>query len=319
MRKKLQIFVSSTYLDLKEERQACVETILKAGHIPAGMELFSAGDESQLELIKRWIEDSDVFLLILGGRYGSIEPKSQLSYIEYEYRYAIELKKPFFSLVMSEEYLNQKAKKARKKVTEYIERINYQKYQDFKQFVLRSISQYFSSVDQIKLEVSLSLNIIQSRHGLNGWIKFDEIPDISNALEKIQHLTNQNKVLEDEIKNIRTSRDMMIGIHFYDTIVANLESIEIVIPPRISRSDAEAKYSLLEIFMTYHKELEAGISNGTNASDLHIFLMQNIVSHLEKYTLVEIYPKKNDGWKHIRMSKNGEKLYYRHLLDKFDT
>lgn len=43
MYKKLQVFVSSTYTDLIEERQAAVEAILDAGHIPAGMELFKAG------------------------------------------------------------------------------------------------------------------------------------------------------------------------------------------------------------------------------------------------------------------------------------
>ena len=73
--KKLQIFVSSTYSDLISERQACVETILSLGHIPAGMELFAAGSESQLETIKRWIDNCDVYMLIVGGRYGSLEPK----------------------------------------------------------------------------------------------------------------------------------------------------------------------------------------------------------------------------------------------------
>ena len=38
--KKMQIFVSSTYEDLKDERQKMVEAILDAGHIPAGMEIF---------------------------------------------------------------------------------------------------------------------------------------------------------------------------------------------------------------------------------------------------------------------------------------
>jgi len=66
--KKLQVFISSTYDDLKEERQAAVQAILRAGHIPAGMELFAAGDESQMRVIERWIENSDVFLLILGSR-----------------------------------------------------------------------------------------------------------------------------------------------------------------------------------------------------------------------------------------------------------
>jgi CRP-like cAMP-binding protein len=50
---------------MRRERQAVVEAILKAGHIPAGMELFAAGDESQLETIYRWIDESDVFMLIL--------------------------------------------------------------------------------------------------------------------------------------------------------------------------------------------------------------------------------------------------------------
>jgi tetratricopeptide (TPR) repeat protein len=43
MKRKLQIFVSSTYSDLKGERQAAVEAILRSGNIPAGMELFAAG------------------------------------------------------------------------------------------------------------------------------------------------------------------------------------------------------------------------------------------------------------------------------------
>ncbi len=76
IKKRLQVFVSSTFSDLRDERQAAVEAILSVGHIPAGMELFAAGDESQMDVIKQWIDESDVYLLILGGRYGSIEPKS---------------------------------------------------------------------------------------------------------------------------------------------------------------------------------------------------------------------------------------------------
>jgi len=53
VRKRLQVFVSSTFSDLRDERQAAVEAILVAGHIPAGMELFTSGDESQMEAIKQ--------------------------------------------------------------------------------------------------------------------------------------------------------------------------------------------------------------------------------------------------------------------------
>jgi|ERR1041385_546458 hypothetical protein len=104
-RNRLQVFVSSTFTDLREERQAAVEAILSAGHIPAGMELFAAGNESQMEAIRQWIDESDVFLLILGGRYGSIEPKSGKSYIHLEYEHALSKGKPLFACVIADEAL----------------------------------------------------------------------------------------------------------------------------------------------------------------------------------------------------------------------
>ena len=104
MNKKLQVFVSSTYVDLIDERQAAVEAILDAGHIPAGMELFKAGNESQLKTIYKWIDNSDVYMLILGGRYGSIEQETNMSYTELEYRYALSKNIPVFAVVLSESF-----------------------------------------------------------------------------------------------------------------------------------------------------------------------------------------------------------------------
>ena len=53
---KYQVFVGSTYEDLKEERSQVIKAILEMGHIPVGMEMFSAGDEQQWKLIARQIE-----------------------------------------------------------------------------------------------------------------------------------------------------------------------------------------------------------------------------------------------------------------------
>ena len=71
MDKRYQVFVSSTYADLKEERRAVIQTVVELDCIPAGMELFPAADEEQLAFIKRVIDDCDYYLLIIGGRYGS--------------------------------------------------------------------------------------------------------------------------------------------------------------------------------------------------------------------------------------------------------
>lgn len=106
--KKLQVFISSTYEDMKLERQQAVQEILAAGHIPAGMELFASENDKQWAVIQRWIRESDVFLILLGGRYGSIEPISQKSYIHREFEYAVSKRKPIMSVVISNKYLEKK-------------------------------------------------------------------------------------------------------------------------------------------------------------------------------------------------------------------
>ena len=98
MEKKYQIFVSSTYEDLTEERSIVMETILKLEQIPIGMEMFNAGDEEQWEIIKRTIDNSDYYLVIIGDRYGSTTDKG-LSYTEKEYNYAVESGKPVLTFI----------------------------------------------------------------------------------------------------------------------------------------------------------------------------------------------------------------------------
>jgi len=89
MEKRFQVFVSSTWADLEEERQQVIQTLMEMDCIPAGMELFPAADEEQWEFIKKVINDCDYYLLIIGGRYGSTTEEG-ISYTEKEYDYAVE-------------------------------------------------------------------------------------------------------------------------------------------------------------------------------------------------------------------------------------
>lgn len=68
MDKKFQVFISSTYEDLKNERQKVQDIILSMYQIPIGMEMFSAADEEQWEIIKDHIDNSDFYVLIIGHR-----------------------------------------------------------------------------------------------------------------------------------------------------------------------------------------------------------------------------------------------------------
>lgn len=173
MDKKLQVFISSTYEDLKDERQAAVEAILDAGHIPAGMELFKAGNESQLKTIYRWIDESDVYMLILGGRYGSIESKSGKSYTHLEYEYALSKNMPVFAVVLSENFLTNKINSQKLRLSNVMEQKAPDKYQSFKSLVMSKIIREVDDCKDIKLAIHTTLNEFAKEYDLIGWIRSD--------------------------------------------------------------------------------------------------------------------------------------------------
>lgn len=86
--KKYQVFISSTYSDLIEERRKAIDAVLMTNCMPAGMEAFSASDEKQFDVIKRVIDLCDYYVLIIANRYGSIFPGKEISYTEMEFEYA---------------------------------------------------------------------------------------------------------------------------------------------------------------------------------------------------------------------------------------
>jgi hypothetical protein len=161
MNKKYQVFISSTYLDMRAERQAAVEAILDAGHIPAGMELFAATDKEQMEVIRGWIDQSDIFMLILGGRYGAIEPESGKSYIHLEYEHAVSTGKPFFALYMPDEALNKKVMSAGKDV---MEQNDTKAFNEFRKTVKSKLCSEIEDVKDIKINVPKSIrNLAETR------------------------------------------------------------------------------------------------------------------------------------------------------------
>jgi len=105
---KYQAFVSSTYNDLREEREQVVKAVLEMGHIPVGMEMFSAADEQQWQIIRRHIESSDYYVVIVAHRYGSLE--GDRSYTEKEYDYAVECGIPVLGFIIDESVSWQPAK-----------------------------------------------------------------------------------------------------------------------------------------------------------------------------------------------------------------
>jgi uncharacterized protein YjbI with pentapeptide repeats len=173
-----------------------------AGHIPAGMELFAAGDQSQMQVIKQWIDESDVYLLILGGRYGSIESTSQKSYIHLEYEYAIERNKPFFVIVITDTHLEEKVKTHGSQV---METEHGQKLRDFKNIVRSRMVRFWSNPLEIKLAIYETLNKFSDRPDVVGWVPGNEAINTGPAIEEFARLTKENTELRQQLASLSTA------------------------------------------------------------------------------------------------------------------
>lgn len=201
MNKKLQVFVSSTYTDLIEERQAAVQAILDAGHIPAGMELFKAGNESQLKTIYKWIDESDVYMLILGGRYGTVESKSGKSYTQLEYEYALSKDIPVFAVVLNESFLTKKVNSLG--LTNAMEQIAPDKYQTFKSLVMSKIIREVEDCKDIKIAIHTTLNEFIHEYNLTGWVRNNNENDTLQLLKDNANLLKENNSLNKHIQKLQ--------------------------------------------------------------------------------------------------------------------
>lgn len=162
MKKKFQVFISSTYTDLIEERQRAVTAVLDSNHIPAGMELFKANNQDQMKVIRQWIDESDVFMLILGGRYGSLDPATQKSYTHLEYEYALEKNMPIFTLILTEQMIKDKYTNSNRSFDDFREIKSPKKLASFiEQTKTGSVVKYLENIFQIDSAVMGSLRFLR--------------------------------------------------------------------------------------------------------------------------------------------------------------
>lgn len=196
MEKRFQVFVSSTFQDLQEERQEVMHALLELDCIPSGMELFPAANETQWELIKRVIDDCDYYLLILGGRYGSIGPDG-LSYTEMEYDYALSIGKPTVAFIHRDpgEIAANKTEKSEE---------NQEKLSRFRKKVEKKLCKHWASAPDLGSVVSRSLVQLIKREPAVGWVRANELADRDATMELLR-LRNQVDELKRELAATRTS------------------------------------------------------------------------------------------------------------------
>lgn len=224
MDKKYQVFISSTYLDLIPEREKARDVILSMYHFPIGMEMFSAADEEQWEIIKETIDSSDYYVLIIGKRYGSTipndKPDAGISYTEKEYRYALSQGIPILtfikkdSAVTADKIETDPANAA--KLQALIEEIKSSREAD-----------WFENVDELGTKITLALYKQFNRQKRPGWVRGDRI-DVDASLNEIVQLNQQVRELAEENKQLKASIEqrkpiLRISLQYVGTIGTPLE------------------------------------------------------------------------------------------------
>lgn len=196
MDKRYQVFVSSTFRDLEDERQEVMHALLELDCIPSGMELFPAANDTQWDLIKRVIDDCDYYILIIAGRYGSLNSEG-LSYTEAEYRYALERQKPTIAFlhrdpgkIIADNSETSPEGKA--------------KLQAFRELAQQKLCKYWDSSQELGSVVSRSLiQLIKSTPAI-GWVRANELAS-QDATKELLQLRRTVEDLRAELASARIS------------------------------------------------------------------------------------------------------------------
>lgn len=170
--------------------------------MPAGMELFPATDASAWLLIKDVIDASDYYVLIIGGRYGSLD-ETGIGYTEKEYDYAIATKKPVVPLLFENPDNLPRDKTETDAAT-------WKRLSSFREKVeKRHTCVYWKNSDDLKARVIVGLTSVIKRQPMIGWVRADEVPTGATLVEV---LTLRNRVAELESASVDRNSGPPAGI-----------------------------------------------------------------------------------------------------------
>lgn len=192
MEKRYQVFVSSTFTDLEDERSKAFSCIMGLDFFPAGMEIFPAADEEQFEYIKKVIADSDYYVLIIGARYGSVSDDG-ISYTEKEFDYAVSSGVPIIALIHDRPEEIPTGKSETKEIPAA-------KLQAFKDKVKSGrLVKFWHTPDQLVANLQQALIHAKKVYPRIGWVRANEVAS-NEILAEINDLRKENDQLKEKIR-----------------------------------------------------------------------------------------------------------------------
>jgi hypothetical protein len=227
MNVKYQIFVSSTYEDLRDERNEVIKACLNMGHIPVGMEMFNAADEEQWAVITRTIDQCDYYVVIVAHRYGSTTPEG-ISFTEKEYDYAAAQGVPVLGFVIDDgaPWPHDRIDKDQAAV---------EALRGFKSKVKQKMVRFWEDKSRLQAHFAISLGTTININPRRGWVPAPEMSDV-DVVQALSKLTEENAHLRKEVEILRLNARAPDNL---DALVQHLQRREV---PRTSTDDREPSH-----------------------------------------------------------------------------
>lgn len=271
MDKIYQIFVSSTFEDLKLERQEAMAAVVSTGNVPVGMEYFPAGDASPFDYIKKQIDSVDYYILIIAGKYGSINKETGLSYTEMEFNYAVEMGLPIAVLQyrditkLTGDKLEIDDPKKRELLDKFREKSKEGRVADF-----------WESPVELRMKVKDAIDNLIKNSPRIGWVRADVVLNLhQNAEASIQ---DENLIREAE-RNISYAHNLMMMGSYVGAVnklfVALGNLVQCKDKSRAENSTNEAMKMMHGILVDRDKDGKCRIYEGTKDTYILILLHLN--------------------------------------------
>lgn len=239
MEKRYQVFLSSTYIDLKDERLEVMRALLELDCIPSGMEYFPATNDDQWTFIQELIDQCDYYIVVIGARYGSTSADG-LSFTEKEYRYALEKDIPVIGFIHAQpDNIPQGRAEAEPEARKKLEQ--------FRTLVKSKLCKEWSSPAELGAVVSRSLTQLIKRNPRTGWVRSDRLAT-SEANEEILRLRQIIDKKDEQISKLTLAKAASTESLAHGDDQVELKFTVTLTDPTLPYAERHKKYTSEQVF-----------------------------------------------------------------------
>jgi len=225
--KRYQVFISATYTDLKEERGVLLQTLPALSCLPSTFEAHTQSLSTMVN-IRRRIDESDYYVLLLGSRYGSLMP-SGVSYTHMEYVYAATKQKPM--LILMHESPELRPLELQEQNIE-----GKLKFSDFRKLLQRERDNivYWRDAKDLHNVLHNAIPALIKRYPTAGWSRAKAVSSSGQIIGTSNNASNSQlekecEALRKRIKELEVEKEKWLaaGVHSPETLAKGEDLFEI--------------------------------------------------------------------------------------------